>query len=555
MKKITFSFIILLFTIVVSAQPAKRPLTHDDILKWERITETLISNDGKTIVYKQEPWKGDPTLKITAPKAEEIASIKCGTNAQITSDSKFVIFTIKPIEDTIRALKLNKTKKEDLPINKLAIFNLKDYKIDTIDELISVKVPEKWANWIAYQTKAPEDTTKKAKSEAKSKDEGKVYPLFVRNLNTGERFEFPAVNDYVFAEEKEALVFISEGKDSTFEAGIYHIDLPENNTQKILDGKGKFKQLIIDKTGKKVAFVGDISNEKKKDRASYSLYYWNNYEKAEVIANNSNSSLPENWEISEKGSLSLSENGKRLFFGTAPKKAQKDTTILEEEIPVLDIWHWNEEELQSAQIINKNRDSKKSYDAVFHLDSEKLVQLETQQFSGIRQINNGDSDKLVAWSNRPYAVQSMWEGSPTHNDFYLVDIKNGETKMIKKDVRATPQISPEGKYLYWYNAVDTSWNTYNIETGEEFKITSPQIIQCADELHDTPNMPGSYRTPGWITNDESLLVYDRFDIWKVDPENKVSPVNLTQNGRQNNIRYRLVKLDEEPGSRRFGSGD
>ena len=63
----------------------------------------------------------------------------------------------------------------------------------------------------------------------------------------------------------------------------------------------------------------------------------------------------------------------------------------------------------------------------------------------------------------------------------------------------------------------------NIETGKEFKITSPEIIQCADELHDTPNMPSSYRNAGWTENDKSLLVYDRFDIWQVDPENQNEP--------------------------------
>ena len=278
MKKIVPTFALYCYLQIVFGHNKKNePLTHDDILKWERITETEISNDGKTIVYKLEPWKGDPTLKITTPKAKEIVSVNCGTNAQITSDSKFVIFTLKPAEETIRQLKLKKTKKEDLPINKLAIFNLKDYKTDTIDELISVKVPEKWAGWIAYQTKAPKDTTKKEKGEKKSKDEDKVYPLYIRNLNSGERFEFPAVNNYEFAEEKEALVFISEGKDSTFDAGVYHIDLAENKTQKILDGKGKYKQLTIDKTGEKVAFVGDISKEEEKEmQSNYSLYYWHN---------------------------------------------------------------------------------------------------------------------------------------------------------------------------------------------------------------------------------------------------------------------------------------
>jgi len=166
-------FVLLVLFEIAFSQDEKRPLTHEDILKWERITETVISNDGKYIVYKQEPWKGDPTLKITTQKAEEILSAKCGTDAQITNDSKFVVFTLKPAEDTIRQLKLKKAKKEDLPINKLAIFNLKYQKTDTIEKLISVKVPEKWAGWIAWQSEAVKDTTKKAKAtpEAKAADE------------------------------------------------------------------------------------------------------------------------------------------------------------------------------------------------------------------------------------------------------------------------------------------------------------------------------------------------------------------------------------------------
>ncbi len=555
MKNTFFLCFLFFITELITAQTVKKPLTHDDILRWNRITETEVSNNGKFIVYKQEPWKGDPTLKISTPKAEETACFNCGTDAQITSDSKFVVFTLKPAGDTIRQLKLKKTKKEDFPANKLAIYNLENHKTDSIDKLISVKVPEKWAGWIVYQTEAKKDTAKKEKAEAKIKEEEKVYPLFVRNLKTGGISEFPAVSTYEFAEEKETLVFISEGKDSTFEAGVYHLNLEANQPQKILDGKGKFKQLTIDKTGEKVALVGEISNEKKTETSDYELFLWNKRGKAEVVVDNSNAAIPDNWEISENGKLSFSENGNSLFFGTAPKKTPKDTTILDEEIPVLDIWTWNEEELQTAQIVNKNRDLKKSFLAVFHIDEAKMVQLETQQFSAIRQIKKGDSNKLLAWSNHPYAVQSMWEGSPEQNDFYLVDIQTGKAVMIKKDIRATPQVSPEGKFLYWYSAVDTTWNTFNIESGKEFKITTAKTVQVADELNDVPNFPDSYRLAGWTKNDEHLLIYDRFDIWKVDPENKKLSVNITQNGRQKNISYRLVRLDEELGRNRFGGDE
>ncbi len=548
MKKITLFVLSYLFFVGTSfSQVLNRPLTHNDILKWNRITETVISNDGKFIVYKQEPWKGDAILKITTSKGAEKASIIGASDAKITADSKFVVFIQKPLVDTVRMLKLKKTKKEDLPQNKLVIYNLNDNSTEKIEKIKSLKVPEEWAGWIAWQTEAPKDTSKNEKPKTTDAKE-KAFPLVIKNLNSGKILEVPNVSSYVFAEEKEVLVFISEGKDSTFDAGIYVYNLAAKTKLKIIDGKGNFKQLVINKQGNKVAFLGDFSDEKKKV-ANYNLYVWEGEGDAKEIVSNANDAIPENWEISENGTLSFSENNKRLFFGTAHRKVPKDTTVLEEEIPVLDIWLWNEEVLHTVQLNNLSHDLKKSYLAVVHLNENKAVQLETKDLSGIRKINKGDSDKLLAWSNHPYGVQSMWEGSPRHNDFYLVDINSGAAELIKKDCRARAQVSPGGKYLYWYNALDTTWNTYNIKAGKTYKITVPDVIQIANELNDIPNPPGSYGSAGWLNDDKALLVYDRFDIWIVNPENKTIPINFTQNGRKNSVAYRLIRFDLQ-GSRR-----
>ncbi len=530
MKK-TIALILLVFlSQILQAQTEKRPLSFDDILKWERITESHISNDGKFIVYKQDPWKGDPTLIITTPKGEEKASFACGTRAKLTADSKFLVFTLKAPVDTVRALKLKKTKKEDMPQDKLVIYHLENDNPEEIENIKSFKVPEEWAGWVAYQ----------ATKDTKSKE--KTFPLFIKNTNTGETKEFPNVSAYVFAEEKEVLAFISDG-DSLFGAGVYVLDLNTGTETGILEGEGKLKQLTINKTGTRVAFLGDLSEEKE---SSYSLYSWSGSGEAVVIADKENEALPQNWEISENGSLSFSGNNQRLFYGTAPKKAAKDTSILEEEIPLLDVWHWNEEVLQTVQINNKGRDAKKTYLAVYHFNKNKSVQLETEQFTGIRKIKDGDADLLFAYSNRPYAVQEMWEGSPRHNDFYLLDINTGKAEMIKKDCRATPSVSPEGNFLYWYNAMDTTWNTYEISSGREYKITTSKLVQAANELNDVPNPPYPYGSAGWLKGDEAFLVYDRFDIWKVDPTNSIEPVLLTPKGRDQKTSYRLVRFNPKP---------
>ncbi|MFV0269921.1 MAG: alpha/beta hydrolase family protein [Draconibacterium sp.] len=119
--------------------------------------------------------------------------------------------------------------------------------------------------------------------------------------------------------------------------------------------------------------------------------------------------------------------------------------------------------------------------------------------------------------------------------------------MIKKDCRARPMSSPNGNYLYWYNAIDTTRNTYNIATGKEFVVSVPQQIQVADELNDIPNPPSSYGTAGWLQDDKALLVYDRYDLWQVDPENNSAPLNITQDGRTNKTSYRLVRFNAKRG--------
>ncbi|MGM0505392.1 MAG: hypothetical protein ACQESQ_12270, partial [Bacteroidota bacterium] len=124
MKKLSILTLLMIFSLGLFAQQNKKPLTFDDILQWNRITETIIANDGNTIVYKSEPWKGDPTLKIAEKDGNEVSTLPCATDAKMTNDSEYVIFTIVPSEDTIRQLKLAKTKKEDMPKNKLGIYHV-----------------------------------------------------------------------------------------------------------------------------------------------------------------------------------------------------------------------------------------------------------------------------------------------------------------------------------------------------------------------------------------------------------------------------------------------
>jgi hypothetical protein len=77
-------------------------------------------------------------------------------------------------------------------------------------------------------------------------------------------------------------------------------------------------------------------------------------------------------------------------------------------------------------------------------------------------------------------------------------------------------------------------------------LTAAINYELFDVLHDSPSEPGAYGIAGWTENDKYLLVYDQFDIWRVDPTGKEKPVNMTGGfGRENNITLRYVNFDRE----------
>jgi dipeptidyl aminopeptidase/acylaminoacyl peptidase len=67
-----------------------------------------------------------------------------------------------------------------------------------------------------------------------------------------------------------------------------------------------------------------------------------------------------------------------------------------------------------------------------------------------------------------------------------------------------------------------------------------------DDEDDHPDDPGSFGNAGWLENDEAVLIYDRYDIWQVDPDGAKAPVNITNGfGKKNKTVLRYVRTDPE----------
>jgi dipeptidyl aminopeptidase/acylaminoacyl peptidase len=546
MKRVLFTLVLLASVMMLAAQTTKRSLGWEDIESWRRITETVISPDGEYVAYKSEPWKGDQIVKLYDKKGAEKATWHCATGVQFTRDSKNLLFTIKPGYDLLRDLKLKKAKREDMPGDTLAIWSVSG-KVEKIAAIRSYQLPEKWAGWMAYQTEPAPARQREAGSEdkpAKRESATNGYTLVFKNMAAGTIITYPFVTQYQFAPEAPLAYFVSTGDDREFAPGLYVYDFTRGEHKAVKTGKGSYRQIALNPKATSIAFLFN-GDESDKLANGFSLWYGPISGQVSEVAARGTLTFPEGWIISDNGRVSFSESGGRLFFSTAPANRQKDTTRLEEDIPNVDIWHWNEGVLHTQQVINRARDARRSYQAVLNISTGKMVQLASPEIPDIMLINKGDHDIALAVTNVPYQVETMWASTPGRTDIYFIDLNSGKRELVRSGFRGRMQPSPSGRYLYWFTAADSSWYTMSIADRKEYRITNPATIKAADETNDVPNPPGSYSIAGWVKDDQTVLVYDRYDIWSVDPQARRAPVRITTDGREKSLVYRAIRFDRE----------
>lgn len=560
MKKLFFLFVMAVcFFSIVTAQNTKKPVDFTLYDSWKSLSSQQVSDDGNWLAWTINPLNGDGRLFVRAwSENTEKRVFDRGTQLNFSPGSDYLAFKIIPQADTVRKAKIKKVKTEKMPKDTLCIYLLGDDKLITFPNIKSFKLAQESSSWIAFQQEEikadvkPEkkDTTatgKKEDSKTKKKPEFNGVPLIVMNPLTRDSQNFPLVTEYGFTKHGKWLYMVSIKEDSLKTSTIRVFDTKSGTAKNVWEQTGVVKNVTCDENATELAFLFSTDTAKIK---KYSLYYWSEKDnEPRMIADAGTSGLAEGMSVSENGRINFSPNGQRLFFGTAKtlivKKEEKDTLLAEDKVTV-DIWHWQEDELQSIQLKQVDQTRKKTYQAVYNIRKNQLVQLGDSLFiESYRLIKQGDSDFALGFFDIPYRLQNSINYKNT-KDIYLADINTGVSKPIFEKVEFSPQLSPLGKFLYWWEPADSSWYCYNVKDKATVNLTQGISTGFTDDIHDTPDDPGSYGAMGWADNDECLYLYDKFDIWKFDPDGKKKAVCVTDGfGRKNNISIRYISLDPE----------
>ncbi|WP_316789281.1 alpha/beta hydrolase family protein [Pedobacter frigoris] len=554
---------LLLFASSTFAQ--KKPLNHTVYDSWESIASKKLSNNGVWAGYGISQQEGDGTLYLNNLTSGAKTKVNRAENVQFSSDSKFAVFSVKPFYATIRQAKIKKKKPDEMTKDSLGIINLTSMSVVKIARVKSFKIPENGISLLAYQLEKPVDTAKKTpgnNSAAPKKDSDIFFAddetssakqegtdLIFRNLVAGTERTFKYVTEYIFSKDGKQLAFACTGskKDKAAQAGVFLLNTEKGTVKTLVNGKGTFKGFTFDEESESLAFLGERSPEKQEIKDYFVYYNSLSLDTAQILVDNDIPGLPAKWTVSADGRLTFSKDGNKLFFGLAPLKKPKDTTLIDFENAKLDVWSYKDDYLQPMQLKNADRESKRTYLSsieIFNSDV-KIVRLTDEKLPDATLIDEGNSNVVLASTDFNNRVQSQWTGNSIR-DFYLVDTKNGSKRKIIEGLSGMAFASPAGKYVIYFDKKTGNWFTYNILTAKVTQLNTGLNVKFVDEENDVPDEPSPYGVAAWTEEDKSVLIYDRYDIWEFNPDGKGTPKNITNGyGRQSTVTFRYEKTDPE----------
>jgi dipeptidyl aminopeptidase/acylaminoacyl peptidase len=533
---------LLLSSLLIAQKPA---IQLEDIDNWNTIQQPQISNDGHWTTYQIQPNDGDPLLVVHDNKKDKDYQFARGKEAMMSADNQHIAFLVSPFQDTLKEMRRRKVEDKELPKDTLYIVNLRTEETRRIPNVNNFSISQKWEGWMAYHlAPAKRDSTlpDSIKVKKQSEDNGSLF--VVHNLRTGQEDTISYVKSYVSAEEGPRFLVASTGDDSTFLAGTYLYDCPTRQLMPLLTGEGTYEQLSFNKEGTQVAFLAYRDTIMPRV-IPFDLYHWKDgLSEAKIIADTADRCLPDGWLLSEHQKLLFSEDNSKLYFGITPPPILQDTTLLKEEIVNVEVWNYQDPRLYTHEEARLEEAKKKAYTTVYHINTGRSINLGSKSIPNIEIGNEGNAQYVLGYDDTPYLQRVSWEGFPYCKDIYIVNTNNGASTLVKEKVCGNPRLSPNGQYVYWYSQPDSAWYAYMIRSGQLNRLAKELDVPFYDELNDRPMHPYPYGIAGWTTDDDFIMIYDRYDIWLVDPKNNLAPNNLT-NGRELNKQYRYIKLDPE----------
>lgn len=533
---------------VLSAQ--KKPLDHSVYDGWQSISGTAVTDNGEVMSYLISPQQGDAELVFANTATGRELKVERGGAASLSRDGKWAVFNIKAPYEATRQARIKKKKSDEMPKDSLGIVNLETFELRKIADVSDYKSTLEGRNLVAYQTewkKEVPDTVKPAPKAEKI--------TVVLDLATGLSDTLRNVDKYGFDRtgDRLAVIFKKDRKDSLTKDEAVLFKLPAMTRKSLSEGKRYYSLPTFNVDGDKLVFLASTdTNATGNKHCSVILYEELTVGKGRKArkVENIEELVPQGYKlanglsVTENSSPMFSKSSSRVLLGVAECLPPKDTSIVDFETAQIDIWSYDIYMTPPMQKARAAQLRTATYEATINLgaDRHSIIQLNDEITATFRYIDGAEGSNGLIIDNKPYQISSTWD-SNDFQDVYLVNMDTGiKTQLFEKLNGTSIQVSPAGKYLYWFSNEDLGWHTWRLSDGATLNVTAAAGVAFHDEEDDHPSVPPSVDRPHWLEGDEAFIISDKYDIWKFQPDGK-SYVCLTEGqAREKNVQLTYTSI-------------
>jgi dipeptidyl aminopeptidase/acylaminoacyl peptidase len=370
--------------------------------------------------------------------------------------------------------------------------------------------------------------------------------VILHNLGSGRSLYIGGVGDASFNRKGDILAYTVDGavRDGN---GLFAIDLPTGRTLPIDNDAKTYNRLTWNDEGTSVAILKGVETPRMRERANVVLVIGNvkagfdnpSALTATTFDATTAAGFPKGFVISDRATLSWSDDNSRIFFGIIPQTPAPDTTRRRgaDSVADVDIWDSSDDRVQSQQMARADAERNFTFRQAFDLSGRKFIQLTD---SAMRDLQiAGDGVWAIGIDDRAYI--SDWE--PARADYYRVNTRTGERTLIAKNQLAQQfGITPSGKqWIYWK---DLKFNAYDFASGKSTVLggaTAPSFIDTED---DHPGPKTAFGVSGYTKDGANLIASHRYDLWLLPLDGSAGRVLTNAAGNRREIRLRLVRTEQ-----------
>jgi dipeptidyl aminopeptidase/acylaminoacyl peptidase len=559
-------------------KPTLKPADYD---QFETVAPAAgrggLSPDGKWFAYSVTRVGGNNELRITQVGGTTTKIVPFATGATYSANSEWIAYSIGVSEAEQERL----TAARQPVRRKLGILKLSN-QTETILDGVESFAFDRTSQSIAIKRSAPAPAGGAAPAAAAPPPAGRGGPaaapvaaiggtLLVRELATGSTMTFGNVTEYSWQPRDGArLLAMIISADGQAGNGVQIFDAGSSVLRPLESAAADYSALVWRDDSSDLVVL-KAKNDDKRDGPTQLALAWSgvgtNAERLRTLDHSVGNMLPPTQRIvtfrrpswltgpSAAGPMVLlgvadwpvkpappdAGRGANAGRGAGPGSTAAGTTAAAGiDKPDVDVWHWNDARVNPVQKLAVAADRRRNLPAVWHVATNKLVVVGKSFDESVTPIRN--TTQAIVSEFTPYLMErSIGRGAA---DWFIADLTTGARTPLKANVAGNISVSTGGKYAIY--ADGGHYWTIDLATKAVANVTKSLKSTFVDLESDstTPSKP-MFGIVGWTKDDESVLLNDKFDVWKASPKGE-GGMPLTR-GAAEQVRHRLLNLSGQFG--------